>query len=185
VIVVGLRCLLKTDEVIEVAKEQGFPYTKGTLQKYKQNGIIDSPLFTSSEGKGGHYAYYPDYVVDELIEVYQLKAHGKSLQEIKEIMEERRPERRKQFLINLPQEEDQRSADKARRSLEERLSSSFKVFPLDEKEIKKRRDLITTRLQQLEIYNDRILQMLDMITEQVKSHVELNKSQIELLREIQ
>ena len=37
-------------------------------------------------------------------------------------MEERRPERRKQFLINLAQEEDKRLATKARRSLEERLS---------------------------------------------------------------
>jgi len=179
------RCLLKTDEIVDAARARGFPFKKGTLHKYKYYGVIEAPLVSTSEGPKGFHTYYPDYVVDELMDICQLKEKKLTLDEIKEIIAERRTERREEFLKRLDQEEDKELAAKAKQNLEERLGKPPKVSPLDAKKLEKRQKLAVVNIQRLESYNDRMLQMLELITEQISNHIELNKAHIELLREIQ
>jgi DNA-binding transcriptional MerR regulator len=188
VIVLSLSCLLKTDDVIEIAKQKGFPFKKGTLNKYKHYGVIDSPLFAATEGQGQHYAYYGDYVVDELLDVLRLKAERLTLEEIKDIIETKRPQRMARFLLRLNQEENQGLKGKARQSIEARLGNESKAGLSDESQIlERRRHLATKKIEELEGHNDKLLRILEQIsklTEQVKAGVESNKSQIELLKEI-
>lgn len=93
-------------QLLERAREMGLDVNERTLKFYTNRGLLPKPVRNPYPGADGRVSYYPRDALRRLRKIYQMKAQGFKLGQIRQLLERQGNEPLRQ--LTGPQEEDWR-----------------------------------------------------------------------------